>query len=209
MEIGATGSLLAFTLAAALVTITPGLDTMLVVRTGAVEGSRRAMAAATGIVTGCLIWGATVAFGLGALIAASRLLYDVMRLSGAVYLIYLGVGMLRSRDEAPSAPASGTGLGSSWFVRGLVTNLLNPKVGIFYVAFLPPFVPSGANFVGFTLLLAAIHATLGLLWLGLLIAGTRSIVPAITTEPVKKWLDRATGTILVALGVKLALSSPH
>lgn len=207
MDTGVIGSLAAFTLGAAVVTVTPGLDTMLVVRTGAVEGARRAAAAATGIVMGCLTWGAIVAFGLGALIAASRLLYDVLRLAGAAYLIYLGVKMLLTQRTPPAA-AEAPHHRSSWFVRGLVTNLLNPKVGAFYVAFLPPFVPAGVNVVGFTLLLAAIHAALGLLWFAVLIAGVRSVAPAMTSAPVAKWLDRVTGTILIGLGIKLALS-PH
>lgn len=208
MDSGTINSLAAFTLGAALITVTPGLDTMLVVRTGAVEGSRRAMAAAVGIVVGCLTWGAIVALGLGALIAASRLFYDALRFAGAAYLVYLGVKMLWTR-RAPIEAAIEPQRRSSWFVRGLVTNLLNPKIGAFYVAFLPPFIPADANVVAFTLLLAAIHALLGLLWFAVLIGGVRSVAPAMTSPSVATWLDRVAGTILIGLGIKLALSSRH
>ena len=89
-----TGALAAFTLTAALLTITPGLDTALVLRTAAAEGPRRAMLAAIGIALGCLGWGAVVGAGLGALLAASQLAYDVLRWAGAAYLLYLGTKLL-------------------------------------------------------------------------------------------------------------------
>src|SRR4029077_10434420 len=138
-------ALLAFTAAAGLLTITPGLDTALVLRTAAVDGGRRALLAGLGVCLGCLVWGLAVAVGLGGLLAVSRLAYDILRVVGALYLIYLGVRLLLrpapsldlgSADPAPSP---------SWFARGLLTNLLNPKVGIFYVTFLPQFIPSGSS----------------------------------------------------------------
>jgi threonine/homoserine/homoserine lactone efflux protein len=157
-------SLVAFTLAALLLTVTPGLDTALVLRTAAAEGGRRAFAAALGICLGCLAWGALVAAGLGMLLEASELAYLTLKWIGAAYLLHLGARLIfAGRDEVEDGewePVPRT----DWFARGLLTNLLNPKVGAFYMSFLPQFVPAGSNLPSTTLLLAAIHARSG--WSG-------------------------------------------
>src|SRR3954469_18617960 len=169
-------ALLAFTAAAALLTITPGLDTALVLRTAAVEGPRRAFLASLGICLGCLAWGAIVALGLGALLAASRLAYTILRYVGAAYLVWLGVQLLLSpRTAVGEAVQRPPASGPAWLRRGFLTNMLNPKVGVFYVSFLPQFIPADANVAALTLVLAAIHATLGLAWFLLLIAATRPL----------------------------------
>lgn len=199
-------SLIAFTLAAALLTVTPGLDTALVLRTAAAEGARRAFAAALGICLGCLAWGALVAVGLGVLLEASELAYLALKWVGAAYLLYLGLRLiLVGRDEAEEeadAPRA------NWFLRGLLTNLLNPKVGAFYLSFLPQFVPAGASVPATTLLLAAIHAGLGLLWFLLLIGATRPLARALRNPGLVRALDRLTGGVLIFFGLKLAFSRP-
>ena len=134
-------SLIAFTLAAALLTITPGLDTALVLRTAAAEGPRRALSAGLGICLGCLAWGLLVAVGLGMLLEASELAYLALKWAGAGYLLYLGFRMIVGAGDAAVAGDGEEAAGSGWFVRGMLTNLLNPKVGAFYVSFLPQFVP--------------------------------------------------------------------
>jgi threonine/homoserine/homoserine lactone efflux protein len=202
-------SLFAFTAVAALLTVTPGLDTALVLRTSAVEGSRRALAAGLGICLGCLVWGAVVALGLGLLLAASNLAYDVLRWVGAAYLAWLGLRLIlapRATFEAGADRGDGRATAMAWFGRGLLTNILNPKVGIFYVSFLPQFVPSGSNVPATTMLLAAIHALLGLLWFGLLIATTAPLAAALRRPRVLRALDRGTGTLFLLFGARLALS---
>ena len=195
-------SLIAFTLAAALLTVTPGLDTALVLRTAAAEGARRAFAAALGICLGCLAWGGLVAVGLGVLLEASELAYLTLKWIGAAYLLYLGVRMiLVARDEMAAAPEAPR---ANWFLRGLLTNLLNPKVGAFYVSFLPQFVPAGASVPATTLLLAAIHSGLGLLWFLLLIGATRPLARLLRDPGLVRALDRLTGGVLVFFGLKLA-----
>lgn len=199
-------SLLAFTLAAGLLTVTPGLDTALVLRTAAAEGSRRALAAALGICLGCLAWGALVAIGLGVLLEASEVAYLALKWIGAAYLLYLGVRLiLIPRDETESGAAAAPA-GANWFLRGLLTNLLNPKVGAFYVSFLPQFIPAGASVAPTTLLLAAIHAALGLLWFLLLIGATRPLARALRSARIVRTLDRLTGGVLIFFGLKLAFS---
>ena len=203
-----TTALLAFTLAAALLTITPGLDTALVLRTAAVEGPKRSAAAALGIGLGCLTWGLAAAVGLGVLLAASQGAYLVLKWAGAAYLIYLGGRMLlRPRhvfEVAEGAEARrSTALG--WAGRGLLTNLLNPKVGVFYVSFLPQFVPAHVPAGPFIALLALIHVVLGLVWAGGLIAATQPLNRALRRPAVVAWLDRVTGGAFVGFGLKLAL----
>lgn len=201
-------SLLAFILAASLLTITPGLDTALVLRTAAVEGPRRATMAALGISLGCLTWGAITAVGLGAVLAASPLAFEAVKWAGAAYLVWLGLNLIlkprKPLDLEAAAPAATSSL--SWLKRGMLTNLLNPKVGVFYVSFLPPFVPAGVPVAPFILLLAGVHAVLGLAWSGGLILATRPIANLLRRAAVVRWLDRVTGGVFIAFAVKLALT---
>jgi threonine/homoserine/homoserine lactone efflux protein len=201
-------ALIAFSLAAGLLTITPGLDTALVLRTAAVEGPRRAGLAAGGIVAGCLAWGAAVALGLGALLSASEVAFTVLKWAGAAYLVWLGLNLiLKPRDRFEmGAAATPSGDDFTWARRGLLTNLLNPKVGVFYISFLPQFLPTGVPIAPFIFLLAAIHAVLGLVWFAVLIGATRPIAGALQRASVIRWLDRITGGVFLGFGLRLALA---
>lgn len=200
-------SLLAFTAAAALLTVAPGLDTALVLRTAAVEGPRRALLAGLGICLGCLGWGAIVALGLGALLAASATAYAALRWIGAAYLAWLGLRLLLSpRDRFEDGAAPGGDGGGGWLGRGFLTNMLNPKVGIFYVSFLPQFIPAGSAVAATTLLLALIHALLGLAWFGLLVAAVHPLSRALRRPAFIRTLDRLTGGIFLLFAARLALS---
>jgi threonine/homoserine/homoserine lactone efflux protein len=203
----------AFTAAAALLTITPGLDTALVLRTAAVEGPRRAFLAGLGICLGCLAWGLAASAGLGALLVVSQVAFNVVRILGAGYLLYLGFRLIQRSSrrlggsaarlaEVSTAEVSPRG----WFLRGLLTNLLNPKVGVFYLTFLPQFVPADVSVTPFSMLLASIHAALGLVWFGFLIALTRPLSAWLARPAVVTTLDRATGLLLIGFGVRLVLS---
>lgn len=198
-------SLVAFTLAAALLTITPGLDTALVLRTATSEGPRRAFFAGLGIVTGCLVWASSVAIGLGALLVASRLAYTVLRWTGAAYLFYVGIKLLWQPRTNFMQAAGPPAYGKSAFVRGALTNLLNPKVGVFYVSFLPQFIPNGVPVGPFALLLGGIHALLGLMWFVILIATLSSVSRWLRRMAVAKALDRTTGAVFLLFGARLAL----
>ncbi len=200
-------SLLAFIAAASILTITPGVDTAMVLRSAVGTGKRSAMFAAFGIGIGCLVWGALVSVGLGALIAASPLAFGVLKWIGAAYLVWLGIGLILR-------PRTGIGEGGeavsrdAWTAmrRGLLTNLLNPKVGVFYVTFLPQFVPAGVSVAGFSFLLAVIHVLLGLIWFALLIAATVPLGRWLARPRVVRGMDRLTGGLFLAFGVKLALT---
>src|SRR5215475_2738497 len=205
-------ALLSFTVAAGLLTITPGLDTALVLRTAAVEGRKSAMLAGLGICFGCLFWGAAASFGLNALLAVSGFAYNVVRIVGAIYLGYLGIKLLtRAYTSTPSDRAAEPVLeedksGDSllWLKRGLLTNLLNPKVGVFYLSFLPQFIPAGVQVWSFSMLLALIHATEGVLWFLLLTNATGLLSRWLRKRRVVIALDSAMGAILIGFGLKLA-----
>jgi threonine/homoserine/homoserine lactone efflux protein len=203
-------SLISFVLAAGLLTITPGLDSALVLRTAATEGASRAIRAGLGIVVGCLVWGAVVAVGLGALLAASEIAFTVLKWVGVAYLSWLGLQLIcRPRSQltvSTDLDPRHVKLRRGWFWKGLLQNLLNPKVGVFYVSFLPQFVPSSVSPGPYTFLLAAIHGGLGLVWFGILIVATRPIVGVLRRPGVLRAMDRLTGGVFIAFGAKLALS---
>jgi threonine/homoserine/homoserine lactone efflux protein len=198
-------NLVAFTLAAALLTLTPGADTLLVVRFAAGRGRAAGLAAAGGILTGVLAWGAIVAIGVAALIVASPWLFSAIQLAGAAYLIWLGLQLLL--PKAQPAPTTSAPDSASPFLAGLLTNLLNPKVGVFYLAFLPPFIPPGVPKGPFIFLLAAIHALLGLLWFLVLIVAVGRASERFADSRLSTVLARLTGLLFVGFGARLVLSS--
>jgi threonine/homoserine/homoserine lactone efflux protein len=198
-------------LAAGLLTITPGLDTALVLRTAAVEGRKQAFLAGVGICFGCLLWGAAASFGLGALLAVSGFAYNVLRIVGAIYLSYLGIKLFirafaRSSSHNTAEPLlqKQEGEGSLWLRRGLLTNLLNPKIGVFYLSFLPQFVPPGVQVWSFSILLASIHAAEGLLWFLLLTNATNFFSSWLKQRRVVMAFDSAMAAVFIGFGLKLA-----
>ncbi len=201
-------SLIAFLAAASLLTLTPGLDTAMVLRTATVEGRRPAALAAIGIGLGCLVWGAIVAVGLGALITASPAAFTTLKWAGAAYLLWLGANLLikprRGLTLASGRTPSAVG-GLASLQRGLLTNLLNPKVGVFYVSFLPQFIPPGMNTAAYGFLLAGIHVLLSLAWFAALIAATIPIGRFMARAGVVTVMDRLTGCVFIAFGARLAL----
>ncbi|KQQ64963.1 lysine transporter LysE [Pseudomonas sp. Leaf127] len=199
-------NLVAFTLAATLLTITPGLDTALILRTATVEGRRQALRAALGINVGCLLWGAAVAFGLGALIAVSELAFNILKYCGAAYLCWLGLNMLLRPRRSVATPQADTGRQGNGFIKGLFGNLLNPKIGVFYVSFLPQFIPQGEPLIAWTFGLVSIHVVLGLAWSLALISATRPLAEVLKRPAVVTWMDRSTGVIFMLFAARLALS---
>jgi threonine/homoserine/homoserine lactone efflux protein len=201
-------ALLAFVVAAALLTLTPGLDTALVLRTAAAKGARAAWGAALGIGAGCIAWAALVSVGLGAVLAASPAAFVALKWTGAAYLAWLGVRLLiaprrafPAGEDGPAAPGA-----AADFRQGFLTNALNPKVGVFYLTFLPQFIPAGVNAGAFSFVLASIHVALSLVWFAVLIAATARVSRALAGPNVLTALDRLTGAVFLGFGVKLALT---
>lgn len=202
-----TDSLLAFSFAALLLTLTPGLDTALILRTACAEGGKKAFQAAIGIDTGCFIWGALVAFGLGALLAVSELAYTILKICGAGYLCWLGLQLLRRPRSSFSENDGNTSSQGNWFVKGMLGNVLNPKIGIFYVSFLPQFIPAGHSPLIWTFILVSIHVLIGTLWSVTLIMSTHFTSGILKKSRVIRAMDRATGGLFLCFAARLAFST--
>ncbi len=214
-----TTALWSFALVVGLLTLTPGLDTALILRTSALGRRRQAWGVVLGIQTGTLLWGALTSAGVTALLTASQLGYEILRWAGAAYLVWMGVGMLRARahpgdgaedgaadeqDEQEERADAG-GLAAGWR-RGLLTNLLNPKVGVFYVAVLPQFIPAGAPHFAAGVALTAVHVVEGLVWSTVLVGFARALRGWLRRPAARRAMDRVTGLVVVGFGVKLAVS---
>ncbi|MBL1082299.1 LysE family translocator [Streptomyces actinomycinicus] len=214
-----------FTLIVGLLTLTPGLDTALILRTAALGHHRRAWGVVLGIQSGTLVWGVLTSLGVTALLTASHLAYEALRWAGAAYLVWMGGRLLWTtwRPSASGGPRTagagratvsgagteaGTGAGNALFGgwrQGVVTNLLNPKMGAFYVAVLPQFIPDGASHLGVGVLLAGVHILLAVVWACTLITFARVFRDRLQRPSVRRRFDRVTGAVIAAFGVRLAL----
>lgn len=205
-----------FAVVAGVLTIIPGLDTALVLRAAVTKGRRHAFATALGINTGALLWGAMAAVGATAVLTASHVAYTALRIAGALYLIWMGTSMLRhsfrrgdsaqhdllDADPPQAGPADRT-LVRSWS-RGLATNLLNPKIGVFYMAMLPQFIPEHAPHLLMGLALAGVHDAEGMAWFSALILSAHLAGRRLRGGVAHRVLDRITGSVLIGFGIKLA-----
>lgn len=205
-----TQALLSFALVAALVTLTPGVDTALVLRSAITEGRRAALVTALGIGAGVLGWGVAAAVGATAILTASQTAFTALRLAGAAYLIWLGANLLvraARGGSVPTGPAGGpsdVSLGGA-FRRGLLCNALNPKVGVFYLAMLPQFMPPNVPAAVMGVALAGIHVLEGLLYFLVLIAAAHRARAWLQRPRVTRATDGLTGTALVGVGLGVAL----
>lgn len=204
-------SIIAFTGAAAILTITPGVDTTMVLRTSTAGGPRMGAAAAAGTCVGVLMWGVSAALGLTALLAASEAAFTVVKFAGAGYLFYLGLTLLLrprnhlSKETAPTEFAVRM-TSRAAFTRGLLSNVLNPKAGVFYISFLPQFIPHGVPIAEFSILLTMIHVLLVSIWFAILISATIPLGRFLSKPRVVRALDRLTGVVFVGFGLRLASS---
>lgn len=199
-------SLIAFAGLALLIAITPGPDMATVTRAGLAYGRRGVILTSLGIATALLGWVSATAFGVAALLAASAVAFTVVKLVGAAYLAYLGVRTLwESRHDhgveasAPLAP------GSHIYRTGFLSAALNPKLGAFFVTLLPQFVEPGQPVVARIYVLGAIFIVIGLSWVmtyGLLVTRLRDVI---TAPRVRRWMERASGMVLVGLAARLAV----
>ncbi|MFA1547103.1 LysE family translocator [Actinomadura chokoriensis] len=206
------GSLLAFVGAAMLIAMAPGPSTVVIMRQSMLSGRRGGLATVLGNETGVLVWGVAAAVGLSALLSASRLAYEGLRVAGAVVLVWFGVRALwHARRGGGSGGAErevveGGSRLSGWrcYRLGLVTNFANPKAGVFAVSFLPQFVPDGWPvawvLVGFSVLWALID----LVWYAAVVWLVGAARRLLGRPVVRRRLDQVSGVVLVGLGVRLA-----
>jgi len=195
-----------------LLNITPGADSLYIVTRSVTQGVRAGVAAALGIAVGCYVHILAAALGLSALLAASASAFTVIKLIGAAYLVYIGVSMLHSRPASP-LHTEGAITAVPWrtvFAQGFLTNVLNPKVALFFLAFVPQFIdPATPDKALAFIFLGCIFNVNGTLWclflawsaarVGALGAGRRDVT----------WLNRGVGALFILLGLRLALSEHH
>ena len=201
-----------FIAAGLLLNITPGPDLLLIIGRATAQGVRAGVAAALGIAAGCLVHTAAVALGVAALLAASTVAFEVIKWAGAAYLAYLGLRLLLSRPAA-DAPAAATppARASAIFWQGFITNVLNPKVALFFLALLPQFVapeasakPLALAVLGVLFALNSLLVIVPVAWLaGRAGHRLRSAGRALP------WLDRALGALFIGLALRLALMRPQ
>jgi threonine/homoserine/homoserine lactone efflux protein len=200
--------LLPFLAVSAIVIITPGADMALVTRNALMHGRRAAVGTALGSNVGVFLWTVSAALGLAALVAASATALAAVKFAGALFLVYLGVKAWReSRSFAEVARGLATRPVDAriGFRQGLVSNVLNPKIALFFTGLLPQFAGTRAS-ASDLLVLGMVFNAMGIVWLagyGILAARARNILGR---PSVKRLLDRATGVVLVGLGVRLALA---
>jgi RhtB (resistance to homoserine/threonine) family protein len=199
---------LTFIVAAALLTLSPGPDTMLVLRNtlrgGRVDGWRTTL----GICLGLLVHATLSSTGLSLILVRSAALFSVVKMIGAAYLVWLGLQsiILAVRPDPAPIPNLAARPRGRPFRQGVLTNALNPKVAIFYLAFLPQFIAPGDPVLATSLLLASIHIAMGLVWLSAIAFAADRAQRYVTDARVRRWIDGVCGAVLVALGIRLALA---
>jgi threonine/homoserine/homoserine lactone efflux protein len=196
------GSVLAFALAGAVLIVLPGPDTMLMLRAISVSGRLGGVRTAAGILTGLSVWIASAAIGLAALLKASEVGYTTLRIVGGVYLVVLGIQALRARGSMERKGLLGTG-----YSAGVACNLFNPKVGVFFVTFLPGFVPHGSDVGSTSLLFGAVFLLESVAYFAILLIAVERLSSWLRSDVVRRRIERMSGFVLIAFGVRLATES--
>ncbi|KER69422.1 LysE family translocator [Burkholderia aenigmatica] len=200
-----------FVLAVFLLNVTPGPDTAYIVGRSVAQGRGAGLMSALGISAGCCVHALACAFGLTALLAASAAAFTVIKLVGAAYLIYLGVRMIIAKQAAePSGTAAAQAAKPlrQLFMQGFWTNVLNPKVVLFFVSFFPQFVTADSPHKAWAFLtLGGVFVAMSTVWTSLVAWVAGSVTARFSGKPgVRKWLDRTVGSAFVGLGLRLAAS---
>ena len=215
--------LIPFLIGATLVTIVPGADMALVMRQVFVGGTALAQRTIFGNITGLIVHSIALAVGLSALLVASAEAYTAVKIAGAIYLVYLGAQSLLSawragRDPVPApvegidvvGTSPGTGAGRrapsmrTAYLQGLISTVLNPKPALLYLTFLPQFVDTARPVLPQIVFLAGIHIVMGVIWLTFYAHVIARAHRTLTRSDVKRWLEGATGVVLIGLGLRVA-----
>jgi RhtB (resistance to homoserine/threonine) family protein len=201
-----------YLIAITLLTITPGVDTVLIIRNTTRGGWRDGALSSLGICCGLFVHATVSAVGISVILLHSAWAFQALKLAGAAYLVYLGVVSLRSaaRRGAP-LPVNGRGVGNRRFsarrslMEGFLSNVLNPKAVIFYMAFLPQFIDPAGSALGQSLFLAGLHFVIAMAWQCLLASVVDRAKALLQNQTVRRALDGLTGSIMMGFGLKLAL----
>jgi threonine/homoserine/homoserine lactone efflux protein len=205
--------LLLFLVGSVLVTIVPGPDMALVMRQVFIGGTALAQRTVFGNLSGLVVHAVALAAGLSALLVASAEAYTLVKLAGAAYLVYLGIQTLRAAQhpeveaagEAEAARARPLPSMQTAYVQGLVSTVLNPKPALLFLTYLPQFIDESRAVPPQIAFLAGVHILVGLVWMTLYAHLVQRAHRTLTRRDVRRWLERATGVVLVALGLRIAL----
>ena len=202
---------LAFAVAALIVNVVPGLDTFLVLRTSVARGRSQGLAAALGIMAGCAVWGLATAVGLTALLTASHVAYNVVRVCGAAYLVWLGASALwharRKGEVEHPEPVVAAGWRAA-FRAGVGTNLLNPKAGVFYMSLVPQFMPHGAPVFGTTILFTAIDVVELAVWFWLVSGAAAAMGERLRRPSFRRRMEQLSGVAFLGFAANLLTDRP-
>jgi threonine/homoserine/homoserine lactone efflux protein len=212
------GQFVAFLVVALAITLVPGADTMLVLRNVLARGVGGGLATAVGACTGLFVHATFSAVGLSALLVRSALVFDIVKFAGACYLIFLGIQSVvqtirhqratrstTTTDTPADEPAQPSHGWARSYREGLLSNVLNPKVAMFYLAFLPQFINPTDPVLAKSLFLAAVHFGIGIGWLSLVVLFVGRTSRLLLRSSIRARLEMVSGVILVALGMRLAL----
>jgi RhtB (resistance to homoserine/threonine) family protein len=203
-----------FVVAVFLLNVTPGPDTAYIVGRSVAQGRVAGLVSALGISAGCCVHTLACAFGLTALLAASATAFTIIKFVGAMYLIYLGVRLIFTRQQAAPAQCGERAAGApkplrQLFLQGFWTNVLNPKVVLFFVSFFPQFVAADTAHKAWAFLtLGVVFLAMSTVWGSFVAWVAGSVTQRFAGKPgVKRWLDRTVGSAFVGLGVRLATAT--
>lgn len=184
-------------------TVLPGADTALVLRTALTVSRRAAFVIAAGITSGLFIWGPAAGLGAAAFLHPGSIAYTILKIAGIVYLTYLAIDVAASKPvtDASTHPES-----NNIFWKGFANNLFNPKAAVFYITVMPQFLPADLNPVAGGLLLAGIHAFWATIFLSILVISAARLRPRLTNPKVIKRIDYGVAFVLIGFALRLATS---
>ena len=200
-------TLAAFFATALFLAVVPGPDNVFVLTQSALRGKRAGLWVVLGLCTGLLVHTGAVALGVAALFERSRLAFDLLKYAGAAYLLYLAWQSLRAPAmtvDSGEGERSGAG---KLYLRGIVMNVTNPKVSIFFLAFLPQFLAPGPHMARDSMLMIGLHYSIGAVWLGIVAIGSARVAGGMRSARVARALDGLIGTMMLGFGARLALAS--
>ena len=188
----------------ALLTVSPGADMALIAKVTIERGRRAAFVTSLGICTGLFVHATASALGLSVILATSAQAFTVVKFAGALYLGYLGFRSIRDSFQHRTVVAPQPARRGTSYAQGLLSNILNPKVAVFYLTFLPQFIDPAGNVLAQSLLFAVAHSVMGILWLAFHAYVLARLSVFFARAGVRRWLERVTGAVLIGLGVRLA-----
>lgn len=202
------GQFITFLIAITLLTISPGVDTLLVMRNTARGGWKDGLVTSLGICSGLFVHAAVSAVGISVILLQSAWAFNALKFAGALYLIWLGIQSIRNLKALPMDQVRGVGVRTTSWIRsireGLLSNVLNPKTIVFYMAFLPQFISPTQSPMVQSLFMAGIHFVIGLVWLGILTVVVCRLKSFGASSGIEKWVQGVTGGVMILLGIKLA-----